>query len=57
MRPEVKNLRKNVFDFLNQRIFPNAIKSDSSVSEIGPMQEQWTPLTDYFIDTRKFYSN
>ena len=57
MRPEVKNLRKNVFDFLNQRIFPNAIKSGSPVLEIGPMQEQWTPLKEYFIDTRKFYLN
>jgi len=57
MRPEVKYLRKNVFDFLNQRIFPLAIKSDSPVLEIGPMQEKWTPLKEYFIDTRKYYSN
>ncbi len=25
--------------------------------EIGPMQEQWTPLKEYFIDTRNFYTN
>lgn len=57
MRPEVKILRKNVFDFLYQSVFPNAIKFSSPVLEIGPMQEQWTPVKEYFVDTRKFYSN
>jgi hypothetical protein len=57
MRPEVKNLRKNVFDFLNQSVLPNAIKSSHPVLEIGPMQEQWTPIKEYFVDTRKYYSD
>ncbi len=53
MRPEVRLLRKNVHDFIITRIFHSQIVPP--VLEIGPMQEQWTPIKEFFVDTRRHF--
>lgn len=53
MRPEVRVLRKNVHSFITDRIFKSSITPP--VLEIGPMQEQWTPVKKYFVDTRAHF--
>ena len=53
MRPEVNRLRKNVYDFIHKRIF--AGETDAPVLEIGPMQERWTPVKDYYVNTREYF--
>jgi hypothetical protein len=55
MRPEVSDLRKNVYNFIMGSVFPNTLSNSSPVLEIGPMQEQWTPIKEFFIDTRRHY--
>lgn len=53
MRSETRLLRKNVFDFITNKIFISDIKS--TVLEIGPMQKQWTPIKKYFVDTKSHF--
>lgn len=53
MRPEVKVLRKNVYQFITHSIFTADLTPP--VLEIGPMQEQWTPVKKYFVNTRDFF--
>jgi SAM-dependent methyltransferase len=53
MRPEVKMLRKNVYQFITHSIFSADLLPP--VLEIGPMQKQWTPVKKYFVDTRDFF--
>ncbi|MGA2422851.1 MAG: hypothetical protein ABSG07_02520 [Terriglobales bacterium] len=53
MRPEVKVLRKNVYQFIINSIFSADLMPP--VLEIGPMQEQWTPVKKYFVSTRDFF--
>lgn len=54
MRPEVHLLRQNVSTFITETIF--ATKIDGAVLEVGPMQQQWTPVKELFIDTRKHFA-
>jgi SAM-dependent methyltransferase len=49
MLPEVKNLRKHIFDFINDVIL---LQSFQSVLEIGPMNLKWTPVKNLYVDTR-----
>ncbi len=53
MRPEVISLRKNVHDFILDTIFQS--NPTPPVLEIGPMQLLWTPVKEYFVDTRAFF--
>ena len=53
MRPEVRVLRKNVHQFITNSIFGADLLPP--VLEIGPMQERWTPVKKYFVDTRGFF--
>ena len=55
VRPEVRILRKGVYEFLHEEIFP--IELEGPVLEIGPMDWRWTPIKDYFVDTRSFFEN
>jgi hypothetical protein len=55
MRPEVKVLRKNVYDFITQEIFASECRGP--VLEIGPMQEHWTPVKKYFVNTREYFNS
>ncbi|TAN00285.1 MAG: hypothetical protein EPN39_04660 [Chitinophagaceae bacterium] len=54
MRPEVEILRKNVYDFILGKIFIN-VAPGSTILEVGPMQIQWTPIKEYYVDTREFF--
>lgn len=51
MRPEVVSLRKNVHDFIRGTVLTADLTPP--ILEIGPMQEKWTPLKEYFVDTRR----
>lgn len=49
MLSEVKDLRKHIFDFIENVIFSQSFQS---VLEIGPMNLKWTPVKDLYVDTR-----
>jgi len=53
MRPEVETLRKSVYDFITKEILVRELPEP--VLEIGPMQECWTPVKKYFVDTREHF--
>lgn len=54
MRPEVFALRKNVRDFIVDKIF--SAKIDGPVLEIGPMQLRYTPVKEFYVDTRRHFT-
>lgn len=54
MRPEVKTLRKNVYDFINADILKTNIPAP--VLEIGPMCQEFTPIKEYFVDTKAYFN-
>ena len=49
MRSEVRHLRKHIFDFIYDIILQQDFQS---VLEIGPMMIEWTPVKDFYVDTR-----
>lgn len=54
MRSEVFLLRQNIYRFLHEQVFPAAI--EGTVVEIGPMQKQWTPIQEFYVDTRAHFA-
>lgn len=53
MRPEVRLLRKNVYDFLKNKILSE--KTPQPVLEIGPMCEEFTPVKEYYVNSKKYF--
>jgi hypothetical protein len=48
----VREIRKGVYDFIEKVVGPTAI---SPVLEIGPMDLKWTPIKEYYFDTKKYF--
>lgn len=53
MRKEVFLLRKHIYDFLYEDIFTSGSKN---ILEFGPMRYYWTPVKEYFVDTKLEFS-
>ena len=55
MRKEVPILRKNVYDFLINKVMNEQIVPP--VLEIGPMSPEFTPIPEYYVNTKKYFND
>jgi hypothetical protein len=54
MRKEIYFLRKSVFDFFQNTILKT---EKNKILEIGPMDIKFTPLKEFYIDTKKEFES